>query len=337
MLPGMHVARQQGGRRGLGRSRPHRPLAGLLALAFGLSGSLAVAACTEAPGPARELVVTTGNLGGVYDVYGRAIAEALTGEEIIATAENSDGSVQNVRRVLDGRADAGFSLADVAASAVEGAEPFSAPGGLCAVARLYDNYVQAVVLAGSGIEDLSALRGRTVAIGSPGSGTAVVAERVLAAVLLRPGTDVQVVNLDVAAAAAALADAEVDAMFWSGGLPTAPIGQLAAEHEVRLLDVGSVATTLVDAHGSVYRASTIPASVYGSPAEVPTVSVANYLVVRCEAADDDVRAVLDVLFGPVGVRDAHPEAERLNRRSAIATGTVPLHDAAVMWFRDQGR
>ncbi len=315
MLPGMHRAR-------------------LLALAFGLSGLLAVAGCTEPPGPARDLVLTTGNTGGVYDVYGRAIAEALTGEEITATAENSDGSVQNVSRVLDGEADAGFSLADVAASAVEGAEPFAAPGSLCAVARLYDNYVQAVVLAGSGIEDLAGLRGRTVAIGSPGSGTAFVAERVLAAVLLQPGTDVQVVNLDVAAAATALADGEVDAMFWSGGLPTGPIGQLATEHDVRLLDVGSVAFDLVQAHGSVYRASTIPASVYRSREEVPTVSVANYLVVRCEAADEDVRAVLDVLFGPAGVRDAHPEAERLNRRSAIATGTVPLHEAAVLWFRD---
>ena len=57
------------------------------------------------------------------------------------------------------------------------------------------------------------------------------------------------------------------------------------------------------------------------------------------AADDVVvTAALDVLFDSSGgVRVAHPEAARLNKRMAIATGSVPLHEAAVRWFREHGR
>jgi TRAP transporter TAXI family solute receptor len=284
----------------------------------------------------RDLVVSTGNPGGVYDVYGAALAQGLTARQArTVSARHSDGSVQNVRRVASGTADEAFTLADVAASAVAGKDPFTTPIDLCSVARLYDNYVQLVVLAESPITTVAHLRGRVVAIGSRGSGTTLVAERLLRNSGLVPDRDVTAVNLDIVAASISLGTGQVDAMFWSGGLPTASISQLADRRQVRLVSLQSAAQQLIDSYGNVYRRSMIPASSYHVSAPVPTLSVANYLVTSCSQPDSNVTATLDLLFDPAGgVRSAHPEAERLNRRSAIATGDVPLHPAAVRWFRD---
>ena len=63
--------------------------------------------------------------------------------------------------------------------------------------------------------------------GSPGSGTEIIATRILRAAGLDPDSDVTRQGLGVSESADALKDGKIAAFFWSGGLPTAAVQDLA--------------------------------------------------------------------------------------------------------------
>src|SRR5215210_7448017 len=97
-----------------------------------------------------------------------------------ANAEANTASVKKMKLVAGESRDIAFSLADTAADAVDGREDFEGEQVPAqALAQLYINYTQIATTAGSGINNIEDLRGKSVSVGSPGSGTEVIALRVL--------------------------------------------------------------------------------------------------------------------------------------------------------------
>ncbi|MFE3447450.1 TAXI family TRAP transporter solute-binding subunit [Nonomuraea sp. NPDC059194] len=279
------------------------------------------------------LVIATGQRGGVYFDYGEGLAAAVSAEDpglrprVIATG----ASLDNLRLVADGGADVAFTLADSAALAVAGQAPFLEPQPVRALARLYDNYVHLVVRAGSGIVMLDDLRGKRVSCGAAGSGTEIIARRLLALARRGPAA---VERLDLAGSAAALSAGSIDAFFFSGGLPTQTISELAARRLIRLVDLRDHAEPMRRRHGEFYSPRTIPASAYGLPA-CGSIGVPDYLVVRQDMAEDLAYELTGLLFSDRDALErAHPEARRLNVRSAFATHPVPLHQGAIRYYRE---
>ncbi len=129
-----------------------------------------------------EVTVATGTRGGTYWVLGEQFArilEGLPGKPIkSAKAEMSDGSRENITRLLNGEADIAFvnriSLMEADKSALN---------KLRILARLYRDVIQVVVRNDLGINKLSDLKGRNIYIGAKGSGTMIVAEYILESIL----------------------------------------------------------------------------------------------------------------------------------------------------------
>ena len=146
-----------------------------------------------------------------------------------ATAEVTAASVDNLKLIRDGKADIAFTLADTLADAVagRGAVRGRPPVPAASLAVLYSNYTQIVTLASSGITSIADLRGKVVSTGSPGSGTEVIAFRVLRAAGLDPDRTCTRQGLGVSESADALKDGKIDAFFWSGGLPTPSVQDLS--------------------------------------------------------------------------------------------------------------
>ncbi|MEV6394645.1 TAXI family TRAP transporter solute-binding subunit [Streptomyces sp. NPDC051907] len=313
-------------------------VARLLAVALALV--LLPTACTGSDTPNRpsgEIRVATGNPGGVYAEYGAGYADVISRRLPDASARvlHTGGSVDNLRQVDTGRAQAGFTLADAAADAVAGRAPFSRPLHVTALAALYDNYVQLVVRADSPVRSTKALRGLRVSVGAEGSGTALIAERILKVSGLSPEKDLTSLRLDVRESATALAADRIDAFFWSGGLPTGAITDLRRSTEIRLVDLGDVVGELTRSYGELYTETTVPAVVYGARSAVTTVSVPNFLVVRRDMPDSEAYWLTRLLFeGQSKLIRAHPEARRLDRRTAIATHPLELHPGAARWYRE---
>jgi TRAP transporter TAXI family solute receptor len=317
-----------------------------LLVCSGLASSACSTAAGIAPGgqePARgSVVITAGNTTGVYYAWAQQLAQQLkiTNPRLRVVIRRSDGSVQNLARLRDGTADLALTTVDaterptrddsspLAADAKDAAAATNTP--LRALGRIYDDYVHIVVRSDSPLRSVADLAGRRVAVNTPGSGTALVAGRVIKAA----GISVLESDLGVADGMAALEQQKLDAVIWSGGIPTPSIAATAGRTRLRLLPLGDLASTLRATYGSVYRPATIPPGRYPGTEEVATLASPNLLVARADADSAMVRAVLSTIFDrrdAIGARV--PAANATDRRTAIWTGKLDLHPAALEYYR----
>jgi TRAP transporter TAXI family solute receptor len=320
--------------------KPASPKASLC-LALGLAACGPAGAPSSAPKVTR-LSIATGGTGGVYYVYGgalaRVISETVPGVE--ATAEVTSASIDNLKFLRDAKADIAFTLADTLKDASTGQGAFEGrPLELKALAVLYTNVTHVVTRQDSGIRQLTDLKGRVVSMGSAGSGTETIADRTLVAAGLDPSQDIRRENLSAQASADALKDSKVDAFFWSGGLPTAAVLDLALSTKITLLDTSSVLPAIHSKYGeALYRPFSIPPGTYGSiAAEVRTFGVSNVLVVP--AGFDAQRAYL-IVKAMFDRKDslvaAHAEARNLKLPDAITGSPVPFHEGALKYYAELG-
>ncbi|WP_017616052.1 TAXI family TRAP transporter solute-binding subunit [Nocardiopsis salina] len=277
------------------------------------------------PEGARVLRVSvgTGGAGGVYQVYGDGLAEVTAdfpNTEI--STQVTGASVENLELVARGELDAAFTLADVAALSVEGEAPFDEP---------LDNHTHVVVRDGSPYEEVADLEETPVSVGAPGSGTEMMAERLLHSAGAE-GVDRR--RLPIEDSAEALAEGRIEAFVWSGGLPTRAVADLAEETPIRLLDLAQHVPDLVAEHGEYFSELAVPAHTYPGVPAVRTIGVPSLLVVGAHMPDDDARDLTRVLFESRSeLTGIHPVALHLDTRSAIATLPVPLHPGATRYYR----
>lgn len=303
-----------------------------------LAACLATAACAGTPDPAADpsscrgdagpLTIATGSATGVYAALGGKLARAVSaGSPMKATAVETGSTLRNVQQLSTGEYDIAFAQADSAADAVRGQGVFAEPQKIQALARIYSDYTQVVVSAASGITTMADFRGKRISTGSPTSGTELIADRLLTAAGLDPAKDVQAQSLNLAASTAAIKAGTIDGFVWSGGLPTGGISDLFASDGSKLtfVDVSGLLPAMQKSD-DVYAAGSIPAAVYRTPGDVPTIALPNLLVVRDDFSPADACAVTRILFQQKAALAAVvPAASGLDPRTATDTGPVQLN------------
>ncbi|HET7371970.1 MAG TPA: TAXI family TRAP transporter solute-binding subunit, partial [Gemmatimonadaceae bacterium] len=183
-----------------------------------------VAACALVAPPAgaqtNPISITTGGTGGVYYPLGGGMANVLSKylPGVQATAEVTGGSVDNLKLIATGKSEVAFSMADASWEAYQGVNKFK-DGKVKArtLMVLYPNKMHVVTVEGTGINKLADLKGKRVSTGSPGSGTEIMALRVLEAVGIDGHKDLKQERLGVAESVNAMKDRKIDAFFWVGG------------------------------------------------------------------------------------------------------------------------
>jgi TRAP transporter TAXI family solute receptor len=305
-----------------------------------LALAAATAACTSGERtsipPGVRVDIATGEPQGFFFEYGRALtavlADGLT--EASVSTMITTGTVENLHRAVHPGV-FGLAALDAAAAAQAGLPPFTNAQPLRAVGRLFDDYVHLVVPAESTIHRLPELRGRRVSLGPEGSGSELVAERVLAAAGLDRSTDLTAVQLGIDDALTQLEQGRIDALFWQGGVPTSSIVRLARRRPIRLVPLSSAGDAMRRGYGPLYRAASIPTGTYSNPSVVDTIAVPDLLVTSPGTDPSLVRRVAELIFDNRDrVERAVPTAAQLDRRAAISTGLVPLHDGALAYYRD---
>ena len=289
--------------------------------------------------PSGAITISTGTQAGVYQQYAKLLRTALDKDmpDLKVTLQTSDGSQENVTRVANGDAD--FTIA--AADAVETYKLQHRPnaGHLRGVARLYDDYVQLVVPRSSSIRTVADLRHRRVAVGGRGSGVRLIAERVAKAAGLDLEKDMKTVSTGIDGMPQALKDGDIDAFFWSGGLPTNHVRELSRSYPIRLVELGNLVDALHKQGGAsrYYRAAVMPADAYPDAQEgvaVPTLAVANLLVTTDRTNPRLTEALTRTVIDSRDHIGAQVHAAQLvDLRTALYTDPLALHEGARRYYR----
>ncbi|MBE4717662.1 TAXI family TRAP transporter solute-binding subunit [Pseudarthrobacter sp. AB1] len=307
----------------------------------GMSGLLlpTLGACTPPDRPGT-VTVAGGEPGGFYLEFAELLAASLQRHGVAgqASALTTGGSLDNLEHLLTGKATFAVALADSAAQRTAVGETPAV--GLSAVGKVYENYVHCVIRRNSGIRDIGGLAGRTVAVGEPGSGTSLTTPRLIEAAGLSTtaGTadGVTMLSLGLNGGLAALRDGTVDALFWSGGVPTAAIAAANDDVGLGFLDLSALLPALRAKYGVFYDRVLIPAGAYAGIPSVWTVGVANLLLCRSDLDDQTVKRTVKLLV--VHAEELIPRSslgvQFLSPESLINTAGLPLHPGAAAAYRE---
>ncbi|MBA3324657.1 MAG: TAXI family TRAP transporter solute-binding subunit [Rhodobacteraceae bacterium] len=309
---------------------------------MGLSGRIVAAGVAAlmlgtGPGRGQEFVnVLTGGTSGVYYPLGVALSEIYaTGiEGVRSQVQATKASVENLNLLQEGRGEIAFSLGDSVQLAVEGNAEAGFPGPLDklrGIAAIYPNYIQIVATAESGIETLEDLRGKTLSVGAPASGTELNARAILAAAGLTYDDLGRVEYLPFAESVELIKNRQLDATLQSAGLGVASIRDLAATTDITVV---AVPVEVVEAIGAPYLAVTIPAGTYdGQETDVPTAAVGNFLITHSDVPDATVCRMTQLLFENLDkLTAAHAAAGDIDPANAQEGMPLPLHPGAEQYY-----
>jgi TRAP transporter TAXI family solute receptor len=136
-----------------------------------------------------------------------------------------------------------------------------------------------------------------------------------------------------------LKNGQLDAFFWSGGLPTKAVTDLAGEMAIKLVPLGDLVGKVSRLSGkqNFYRSAVMPADAYKSiqgGKAVKTLAVANLLVTTDRADAGLVERVTRTVIDSRDRIGAQVHAAQLvDLRTAVFTDPLELHAGAVRYYR----
>ena len=339
-----------------------------------LQQSIASAPSAQAEQAPRFFRIGTAATSGTYFVIGAEIANAISKppgardcahggscgiDGLIAVAQATQGSIENVLAMGSGQLEAALVQADIAKWAYTGKAPpaktcrnaSSAPangtallakvgaiGSLRAIAALYPEAIHVVARTDAKIKNLADLKGKRVAMGEPGSGTLAEAQLVLDAADVNE-CQIKAIYPRLSEAAGLLEKDSIDALFMIGGYPVPAITEAAAMESARLLPVsGAARDKLIRQYPFV--ATTIPAGTYpGIDVETQTVAVPALFVISAFVTDDLAYGVTKALWQDATRRlldSGHPAGKNIRIENALKGVSIPLHPGALRYYQEAG-
>ena len=296
--------------------------------------------------------ILTGSAAGNYFPVGELIARVISHPQglgrcerqavcappgIIVSARTSGGAVANVMAVNSGAAASGLAQAPVLAEAVKGQGPFRKAGPqkhIRVMADLFAEPVQLVV--GSKIAGLSALRGKKIAVGNPGSGDDAIATAILGASGVRAG---RIIREGPDTAAGQFAAGKLDAFFFLGEAPAPAIADLVTRGDAKLLPLGGAMRVKLLVRIAGLEAATIPAGSYRGVGTIETVSARTLWIANDAAPASTVYGIVRALFDPANrpvLTQGFRPAPEIRLGGSAAAGTVPVHPGAMQFYREAG-
>ncbi|MGX7741986.1 TAXI family TRAP transporter solute-binding subunit [Rhodopseudomonas parapalustris] len=307
---------------------------------FGVAAAAVVFLAAPQARAQQFVNVLTGGTSGVYYPLGVAIAK-IYGEKIPnvkAQVQATKASVENLNLLQQGRGEIAFSLGDSLKAAWDGdteAGFKSKLDKLRVIGAIYPNYIQIVATADSGIKTLADLKGKSLSVGAPKSGTELNSRAILKAAGMDYKDLGKVEYLPFAESVDLMKNRQLAATLQSAGLGVASLKDLSNSTEINVV---SVPKEVVDKIGPPFVAETIPAGTYkGQDKDVPTAAVINYLVTSSAVSDDLAYQMTKLVYESLPeLATAHAAGKGIKLETAATGSPVPLHPGAAKYFKEKG-
>lgn len=284
--------------------------------------------------------VLTGGTSGVYYPLGVALAKIYADKipGVRTQVQSTKASVENLTLLQRGKGEIALALGDSVQAAWEGEADVGFPqklDKLRGIAAVYPNVIQIVAAQSSGIKSFADLKGKSLSVGAPKSGTEANARRIFQTMGMSYKDLSKTEYLGFGESVELIKNRQLDATLQSAGLGVSSIRDLASSVPITVVAVpADVAKKL----GPPYVAFTIPANTYGGQtADVPTVAVVNFLVTHSGVSDETAYQMTKQLFENLdSMVAAHKAASAISLKGGTDGMPVPLHPGAIRYYKEKG-
>jgi len=304
--------------------------------------AVALAIVLSAPAAMAQsfINILTGGTSGVYYPLGVAIAKIYSDKipNAKTQVQATKASVENLVLLQRGSGELAFTLGDSLKAAWDGDEEAGFRNKLDklrTIGAIYPNYIQIVATAESGIKTLADLKGKSLSVGAPKSGTELNSRAILSAAGMTYKDLGKVEYLPFAESVDLMKNRQLNATLQSAGLGVASLKDLSTSSPINVV---SVPKEIVDKIGPPFVAAIIPANTYpGQDKDVPTAAVVNYLVTSSAVSDDLAYQMTKLIFDSLPeLANAHAAGKEIKLDTAASGSPVPLHPGAIRYYREKG-
>lgn len=276
------------------------------------------------------LIIATGDRSGVYFLLGQALASLYEKYNHAATGTQvTNASLHNNKLVSQKQAELGFSTVDALALSE------TKKSQVRAISGLYSNYIHVVTTKKSGIQTLMDLRGKRVSVGTIGSGTKLMSERVLKAAGLE-NNEMDLSYLSFTQSADALRNGTIDVAFFSSGLPNPEIATLAKEMDISLVSIPKQVANRLHEQYEFYKWNEISGGIYeGITNKTGTISVKNVLLTYADLPNQEAYQLVKTFYDHLPeLQNVHPSVREIHPSEATLGIPIDIHPGAYQFLTE---
>lgn len=281
--------------------------------------------------------IATGGTSGTYYPIGGALAKVFNEniEGMNASAQSTGASVTNTRLIYNNSVEMAILQNDIANYAVNGQNQFedNQVENMTGIAALYPEVIQIIVRTEAEINSIQDLKGKSVAVGAPGSGAEANAKQILEFFGL-DYDDIEEDYLSFGEAASRLKDRQIDAAFLTAGIPTAAVMDVAATQGISLINFNEQDIKALNSEYPYLTGVTVPAGTYnGLDEDIQTVALKAILVAESSLSNEVVYNITKSIFENRNTLiSAHDRAKDIKLETALNGMTVKLHPGAQKYY-----
>lgn len=310
-----------------------------------------LAGCAQNTGgesaPEKQFVtIVTGSTGGTYYPVGTILAtlwsEKLGDQGVVASAQSSGGSVENLNMVNAGEAQLGIAMSNLTYAAYKGEGQFADNKfeKVRFVTGLWPELTQFVVTEASGINSVADIKGKRFNVGGAGSGTEHSSTLIIENIgKLSPG-EYSAEHLGYMEASSAMQNGQLDGMNAEAGLPTSAVSEIfASKTPVKFLEFSKEEHEVIKALAPEYGYFTIPAGTYTNQDEdVNTIGIKCALFASEDLDEELVYNLVKTMYENYEeIVGSHKALESVTLDQATYGLTpVPFHQGAVRFYKEKG-
>lgn len=311
-------------------------------------GSLSGCSSEKAPGADSKKeklnlnFPTASTTGAVYPL-GAALANLWNNEieNINVSAEASNGGVQNLNLMADGDAHISVAVTSIITEQKQGVNAFEgrAYDGVRVLTGLYANYNQVVVRKGIGFDSFKDIKGKTFAVGAPGSTMEVESKNHTLKAGLKYPDDFKAQFVGPTESLDLMRNKQIDGFFMMAGIPTAAVTEALATADAKILNIDEDIITALQAEYPWYTRAVIPAGTYdGQGEEVVTTAIKIMLICDESVPDDVAYELVKVMWENIdNIKATNKVVEKMSIEDAAKdTAGIPLHPGAEKFYKEKG-
>jgi len=341
---------RKGGKRMLVR---RTVLKSMIAAAAGtalIAGGLSTPASAADP---QNFLLATASTGGTYYPVGVALATLVKvklqpTQKINMSAISSAGSGENIKLLRENEVQFAIVQGLFGAYAKTGTGPLKNDGpqpNLRSVTMLWPNVEHFVVkkdIVKTGtIEDILALKGKKVSMGTQNSGTIGSNRTILNNLGIDMDNVFDLAYMGYGPSADAMQNGQIEAMSTPAGPPVSAITRAFAAMGGNLKVLDFTEEQIAKANGdfgSLWTQFVIPAGTYpGQGEDIKTIAQPNFLAVRDDVPEETIYLITKTIYENLAfLNGIHPATKDMSLERAIAGLPMPLHPGAIRYYEEAG-